>query len=142
MSLTVVSFGAAVRIGGELDVDGLRGFVLLATTPNPAQLSPAAARRVARSLTMFAERARVTKSKPARGAYASGRRVKRLGTANNSKALDVDDATVAALMRELEATGDEDAIAAARHTMQWRSPQNQPGAAPPKTRPARKRGKR
>jgi len=44
----------------------------------------------------------------------------------------VDDATVAALMKELEATGDEEAIACAQHTMQWRSPQNQPGAPPPK----------
>jgi hypothetical protein len=58
MSLTVVSFGAAVRVGGEYDADGRRGFILLATTPNPAQLSPAAARRVARTLQMFAERAR------------------------------------------------------------------------------------
>jgi hypothetical protein len=48
MSLTVVSCDAAVRIGGEYDAGGLRGFILLATTPNPAQLSPAAARRVAR----------------------------------------------------------------------------------------------
>ena len=63
MSLTLVSFGAAVRIGGEHDAGGLRGFVLLATTPNPAQLSPAAARRVARSLVMFAERVRPTKRK-------------------------------------------------------------------------------
>ena len=44
----------------------------------------------------------------------------------------VDDTTVSALMDDLEATGDEQAIACAQHTMQWRSPQNQPGALPPK----------
>ncbi len=38
MSLTVVSFGAAVRIGGEYDGDGQRGFVLLAAMPSPALL--------------------------------------------------------------------------------------------------------
>ncbi len=58
MSLTVVSFGAAVRIGGEYDDDGQRGFVLLAATPSPALLTPRAARQVARSLVMFAERVR------------------------------------------------------------------------------------
>ena len=40
--------------------------------------------------------------------------------------------TVEALMKELEATGDEQSIACAQHTMQWRSPQNQPGVPPPK----------
>jgi hypothetical protein len=55
MSLTVVSFDAAVRIGGEYDADGVRGFVLLAATPSPALLTPRAARQVARSLVMFAE---------------------------------------------------------------------------------------
>ncbi len=35
--------------------------------------------------------------------------------------------------RKLE--GDEEAIACAHHTMQWRSPQNQPGAPPPKIEP-------
>jgi len=34
MSLTVVSFGAAVRVGGEHDHDGKRGFVLLAVEPS------------------------------------------------------------------------------------------------------------
>ena len=58
MSLTIVSFGAAVRIGGEHDAGGALGFVLLAVEPNPALLTPRAARQVARSLTMFAERAR------------------------------------------------------------------------------------
>jgi hypothetical protein len=58
MSLTVVSFGAAVRIGGEYDGDGQRGFVLLAATPSPALLTPRAARQVARTLVMFAERVR------------------------------------------------------------------------------------
>jgi len=58
MSLTVVSFGAAVRIGGEYDDDGQRGFVLLAATPSPALLTPRAARQVARTLAMFAERVR------------------------------------------------------------------------------------
>jgi len=58
MSLTVVSFGAAVRVGGEYDGDGVRGFVVLAATPSPALLTPRAARQVARSLVMFAERVR------------------------------------------------------------------------------------
>ena len=58
MSLTVVSFGAVVCVGGEHDGDGVRGFVLLQATPSPALLTPRAARQVARSLTMFAERAR------------------------------------------------------------------------------------
>ena len=44
MSLTVVSFGAAVRVGGEHDHDGKRGFVLLAVEPNPALLTRRAAR--------------------------------------------------------------------------------------------------
>jgi len=39
MSLTVVSFGAAVRIGGEYDGDGVRGFVLLACEPTPCLLT-------------------------------------------------------------------------------------------------------
>ena len=63
MSLTVVSFGAAVRIGGEYDDDGQRGFVLLAATPSPALLTPRAARQVARTLVMFAERARPARAK-------------------------------------------------------------------------------
>jgi hypothetical protein len=58
MSLTVVSFGAAVRIGGEYDHDGKRGFVLLAVEPTPALLTPRAAREVARALVRFAEGAR------------------------------------------------------------------------------------
>lgn len=85
MSLTLVSRDprSRVAIGGEYDADGVRGFVLLAVSPSPALLTRATARRVARSLVMFAERARVTKSKPARGAYASGRRVKSAGLYNN-----------------------------------------------------------
>ena len=58
MSLTVVSFGAAVRIGGEHDGDGVRGFVLLQATPSPALLTPRAARDVARALVRFAGWAR------------------------------------------------------------------------------------
>jgi hypothetical protein len=58
VSLTVVSFGAAVRVGGELDGDGVRGFVLLQATPSPALLTPRAARDVARALVRFAERVR------------------------------------------------------------------------------------
>jgi hypothetical protein len=58
VSLTVISFGAAVRIGGELDQDGERGFVLLQATPSPALLTPRAARQVARTLVMFADQAR------------------------------------------------------------------------------------
>ena len=58
MSLTVVSFGAAVRIGGEHDGDGVRGFVLLACEPTPCLLTRRAARDVARALVRFAERAR------------------------------------------------------------------------------------
>jgi hypothetical protein len=58
MSLTVVSFGAAVRIGGEHDADGARGFVLLACEPTPCLLTRRAARDVARALARFAERVR------------------------------------------------------------------------------------
>jgi hypothetical protein len=58
MSLTVVSFGAAVRVGGEHDHDGKRGFVVLAVEPNPAQLTRRAARDIARALVRFAERVR------------------------------------------------------------------------------------
>jgi hypothetical protein len=55
MSLTIVSFGAAVRVGGENDLDGARGFVLLEVSPRPAQLTRRAARDVARALIRFAE---------------------------------------------------------------------------------------
>jgi hypothetical protein len=58
MSLTVVSFGAAIRVGGEHDHDGKRGFVVLAVEPNPAQLTRRAARDIARALVRFAERVR------------------------------------------------------------------------------------
>ena len=61
MSLTVVSFGAAVRVGGEHDHDGKRGFVLLACEPTPCLLTRRAARDVARALVRFAERARPVK---------------------------------------------------------------------------------
>jgi hypothetical protein len=60
MSLTVVSFGAAVRIGGEYDRDGARGFVLLEVSPSPAQLTRREARDVARALIRFAEAVRPT----------------------------------------------------------------------------------
>jgi hypothetical protein len=60
VSLTLISRTPRSRVtaGGECDRGGRRGFVLLRVSPNPAQLTPAAARRVARALTMFAERVR------------------------------------------------------------------------------------
>jgi hypothetical protein len=70
MSLTVVSFGAAVRVGGEHDGDGVRGFVLVQATPSPALLTPRAARDIVRALVRFAERVRPARKggrpKPAR----------------------------------------------------------------------------
>ena len=69
MSLTVVSFGAAVRVGGEHDGDGVRGFVLLACEPTPCLLTRRAARDVARALTRFAGWAR-----PARANRATAER--------------------------------------------------------------------
>jgi hypothetical protein len=60
MSLTVVSRSphSRVTVGGEYDRRGRRGFVLLAVSPSPAQLTRAAARQIARTLVMFAERVR------------------------------------------------------------------------------------
>jgi hypothetical protein len=55
MSLTIGPPGASVRVAGEYDRDGRRGFVLLATTPNPAQLTPRAARQVAAALIRFSQ---------------------------------------------------------------------------------------
>jgi hypothetical protein len=60
VSLTLVSRAprSRVTVGGEFDRGGRRGFVLLAVSPSPALLTRATARQVARSLVMFAERAR------------------------------------------------------------------------------------
>lgn len=62
MSLTIVSKStrSRVRIGGEYDKDGARGFVLLEVSPSPAQLTRKAARDVARALVRFAEAVRPT----------------------------------------------------------------------------------
>jgi hypothetical protein len=60
MSLTIVSKAprSRVRIGGEYDKGGARGFVLLEVSPSPAQLTRNAARDVARALMRFAEQVR------------------------------------------------------------------------------------
>jgi len=63
MSLTIVARkpgkpASRVRIGGEYDKDGVRGFVLLSVSPRLALLSPGTARHVARALVRFAERTR------------------------------------------------------------------------------------
>jgi hypothetical protein len=60
MSLTIVSRKpeSRVRIGGEYDKDGARGFVLLEASPSPALLTRKAARDVARALIRFAEQVR------------------------------------------------------------------------------------
>jgi hypothetical protein len=60
VSLTLVSRKprSRVRIGGEYDRGGKRGFVLLAVAPSPALLTRGAARAVARTLVQFAERVR------------------------------------------------------------------------------------
>ena len=57
MSLTIISKAprSRVRIGGEYDKDGARGFVLLEVTPSPVLLTRRAARDVARALVRFAE---------------------------------------------------------------------------------------
>jgi hypothetical protein len=57
VSLTIISRKPAsrVRIGGEYDKDGARGFVLLEASPSPALLTRRAARDVARALIRFAE---------------------------------------------------------------------------------------
>jgi hypothetical protein len=62
MSLTIVakSTRSRVRIGGEYDKDGARGFVLLEVSPSPAQLTRREARDVARALIRFAEAVRPT----------------------------------------------------------------------------------
>jgi hypothetical protein len=62
VSLTVGPPGASVRVAGEFDIDGRRGFVTLTCEPSPAQLSPRAARQVAAALIRFSRSARpVTK---------------------------------------------------------------------------------
>ena len=60
MSLTIISHKpeSRVRIGGEYDKGGQRGFVLLAVSPSPAQLTRRAARDAARALIRFAEAVR------------------------------------------------------------------------------------
>ena len=60
MSLTIIGRAprSRVRVGGEYDKDGARGFVLLEVSPSPAQLTRKAARDVARALVRFAEAAR------------------------------------------------------------------------------------
>jgi hypothetical protein len=66
MSLTIVSKStwSRVRIGGEHDRDGARGFVLLEVSPGlPALLTRRAAQDVARALVRFAEAVRPTKRK-------------------------------------------------------------------------------
>jgi hypothetical protein len=65
MSLTIIGRAPRlrVRIGGEYDKDGARGFVLLAVSPSPALLPRRAARDVARALVRFAEGARPTRRK-------------------------------------------------------------------------------
>jgi hypothetical protein len=62
VSLTIVSKAtrSRVRVGGEYDKDGARGFVLLEVSPSPAQLTRKAARDVARALVRFAEAVRPT----------------------------------------------------------------------------------
>jgi len=60
MSLTIISKAprSRVRIGGEHDQDGARGFVLLSCDPSPALLTRREARDVARALLRFAEQVR------------------------------------------------------------------------------------
>jgi len=68
MSLTLISKDprSRVRIGGEYDKDGQRGFVLLEVSPSPAQLTKRAARDTARALVRFAESARRPSEKRSR----------------------------------------------------------------------------
>ena len=61
MSLTIIGKHTRVRIGGEMDEDGMRGFVLLDVTPKLALLARREARDVARTLVRFAERVRSVK---------------------------------------------------------------------------------
>ena len=68
MSLTIISRkpSSRVRIGGEYDKNGARGFVLLEVSPCPALLTRRAARDVARALARFAEGVRpAPRKKPA-----------------------------------------------------------------------------
>lgn len=60
MSLTIISGKPAsrVRIGGEFDKDGQRGFVLLEVSPSPCLLTRKTAREVARAVLRFAENVR------------------------------------------------------------------------------------
>ena len=68
MSLTIVSRKpgkprSRVRIGGEYDKDGVRGYVLLSVTPRLALLTRGAARDIARALVHFAEHVRPVRTK-------------------------------------------------------------------------------
>jgi hypothetical protein len=82
MSLTVGPPGAAVRIGGEFDKDGKRGFVLLAGEPSPALLTPRAARSIAAALVRFAKAARpLTKRKEDRKMKTTNRMIEVLALA-------------------------------------------------------------
>jgi hypothetical protein len=73
VSLTLVSRAprSRVTIGGEFDRRGRRGFVLLAVSPSPALLTRGIARQIARSLVMFAERARPAQANRARSEAAT-----------------------------------------------------------------------
>ena len=65
MSLTIITKSprSRVRIAGEYDKDGARGFVLLEVRPSPAQLTRRAARDIARALVRFAEAVRPIRKK-------------------------------------------------------------------------------
>jgi hypothetical protein len=74
VSLTIISHKPAsrVRIGGEYDKGGARGFVLLEASPSPALLTRRAARDVARALVRFAESVRPLSEKRARRPITGG----------------------------------------------------------------------
>ena len=57
MSLTIITKvpRSRVRIGGECDQGGRRGFVLLACSLSPAEITPPTARTVERELLRFSE---------------------------------------------------------------------------------------
>jgi hypothetical protein len=67
MSLTIVGRAprSRVRVGGEWDKDGVRGYVLLSVAPRLALLTPGTARQVARVLVHFAEHVRPARCKDA-----------------------------------------------------------------------------
>jgi hypothetical protein len=79
VSLTIVgrALRSRVRIGGEYDRSGRRGFVLLACSPSPCLLTPRAARRVARMLVRFAERTRPTNQRKENATMKKTRRTRR-----------------------------------------------------------------